>query len=275
MTLTMCSGLPASGKSTWAKSQNAVRVNKDDIRIELTAQGWTWSHENEKDVVKIRDQRISEALRAGHDVISDDTNFGHKHRARLKQLARQFKADFEEKFFPITIEEAIQRDATREHSVGEEVIRRMAAEFLPPPVVPYVDDPALPWCVMCDLDGTAALITDRSPYDGASCGRDRPNVPVRMVLRCLGMPVLYMSGRDSAHMVATDAWLKKHDFPHGPLHMRTTGDRRKDAIVKSELFDRHVRGRWNVAFVLDDRNQVVEMWRALGLTVFQVADGNF
>jgi hypothetical protein len=50
---------------------------------------------------------------------------------------------------------------------------------------------------------------------------------------------------------------------------------RKDAIVKRELFDAHVRGTWNVNFVLDDRQQVVDMWRGLGLVCLQVAPGDF
>ena len=45
--------------------------------------------------------------------------------------------------------------------------------------------------------------------------------------------------------------------------------------VKHELFNKHVRHDYNVRGAFDDRNQVVEMWRAIGLTVFQVADGNF
>ena len=57
--------------------------------------------------------------------------------------------------------------------------------------------------------------------------------------------------------------------------MRRTKDFRKDAIVKTELFDAHIRGRYEVLFVLDDRNQVVEMWRVMGLPCLQVAAGDF
>lgn len=57
--------------------------------------------------------------------------------------------------------------------------------------------------------------------------------------------------------------------------MRKSGDMRKDSIVKREMFDEHIRGRYNVNFVLDDRNQVVELWRSMGLTCLQVADGDF
>jgi len=43
--------------------------------------------------------------------------------------------------------------------------------------------------------------------------------------------------------------------------MRAAGDMRKDLIVKRELFDRHIRDRYRIAFVLDDRDQVVQITR--------------
>ena len=50
---------------------------------------------------------------------------------------------------------------------------------------------------------------------------------------------------------------------------------RKDAAVKLEIFDREIRNRWNVVAVFDDRQQVVDAWRSIGLAVFQVAPGDF
>lgn len=283
MTLTMCVGLPGSGKSTWALKQcasnpNVIRVNKDDIRAALAKTGWTWSREHEKDVIRERDLTITSALVSGYDVISDDTNFARKHRERPKWLAEQHGATFVEKFFNVDVEEAIRRDAAREHPVGAAVIRGMAKQYLPPPIVPYVIDSALSWCVMCDLDGTAALIGARSPYDGGSCHLDAPNRPVHRTLDLFsshGYMIVYMSGRDDAHFDKTMKWLSDHRFPEGELHMRKTGDARKDFVVKGELFDAHVRGRYNVMMVLDDRDSVVAYWRSLGLTCFQVAKGDF
>jgi hypothetical protein len=63
--------------------------------------------------------------------------------------------------------------------------------------------------------------------------------------------------------------------PYLALHLRAVGDHRKDAVVKREIFDREVRDRYRVVGVFDDRMQVVAMWRELGLTVFQVAEGDF
>jgi hypothetical protein len=57
--------------------------------------------------------------------------------------------------------------------------------------------------------------------------------------------------------------------------MHAAADMRKDSVVKQELFERFVRDKYNISFILDDRQQVVDMWRGLGLTVFQVAEGDF
>ena len=58
--------------------------------------------------------------------------------------------------------------------------------------------------------------------------------------------------------------------------MRKTEDVRKDAIVKKEFFDTHIRDKYFVKYVLDDRNQVVDMWRLeLGLACLQVNYGDF
>lgn len=99
------------------------------------------------------------------------------------------------------------------------------------------------------------------------------------VVRAMAMAghrVVFLSGRTAGCRDATDTWLRTHVLPtFEALHMRAVGDFRKDSIVKAELFDAHVRDDYDVACVLDDRKQVVEMWRAMGLTVLQVAEGDF
>ena len=57
--------------------------------------------------------------------------------------------------------------------------------------------------------------------------------------------------------------------------MRKTGDNRKDCVVKREIFDAEIKDKYYIKFILDDRNQVVDMWRKMGLTCLQVADGDF
>ncbi len=133
--------------------------------------------------------------------------------------------------------------------------------------------------VLCDLDGTLALRTgDRSPYDWHRVGEDDPNPAVIEIVQVLwnaGYHIVLMSGRDESCRMQTEMWLDAQKVPFHELHMRAEKDNRKDSLVKIELYHRHVKDRFDVAFVLDDRRQVVEAWRAIGLTVFQVADGDF
>lgn len=282
-TLTMCIGLPASGKSSWAKQQDAVRVNKDDIRTELAKTGWVWSHENEKMVIVIRDSAIASALNAGKDVISDDTNFHPSHRERLKQIAADYGAQFVERMFYVPVAVAIDRDSQREGTarVGEAVIRRMAKQYHPLEYAPYPVTPGLTTAILCDLDGTAALMTNRTPYEQHKCDSDMPCEPVREVLWAMRQggaqpyQIVYMSGRDDTHYEVTQRWLENNWFPSGPLFMRAADDKRDDAVVKEELFNIHVRDIYNVLFVFDDRDRVVKKWRQMGLTCFQVNEGNF
>ncbi len=132
---------------------------------------------------------------------------------------------------------------------------------------------------LVDLDGTMCLMGDRSPYDETRVGSDLVNEPVRQVvyaLAAIGNRIIFMSGRKETCRPETEAWLREHyALTYEGLFMRAAGDGRKDWVVKGELFDAHVRGRYDVRGVFDDRNQVVGMWRSIGLTVFQVAPGDF
>ena len=84
-----------------------------------------------------------------------------------------------------------------------------------------------------------------------------------------------VSGRMDTYRPQTEAWLVKHKVPYTALFMRPAGDMRKDVLIKQEIYEREIKGKYNVLFVLDDRQQVVYGWRALGLTVFQTAPGDF
>lgn len=288
--LIMLKGLPGSGKSTWAqqqvmdnrlKSPQWVRVNKDDIRAAI---GKPWSQELEKEVLRKRDFEIAKGLSAGKTVISDDTNFAPKHEARLKEIAKKYKADFELdlRFLEIPIETCIARDLIRDEKVGEKVIREMAEKYLKldliRTMVSYVPIVGAPKAVLCDLDGTLAIHNGRTPFDYDKCDTDLINHAVDAVLVAMGAQgydVVFVSGREGVARAKTQAWLEAHGWGKAPLFMRGIGDYRKDNVVKYEIFDDHIRNVWDVEFVLDDRDQVVKMWREIGLTCFQVNYGNF
>ena len=85
-----------------------------------------------------------------------------------------------------------------------------------------------------------------------------------------------MSGRDGVCEPETTKWLNDNEIPYDAMFMRAANDSRKDSIVKKELFEQFVRDHLAIEFVLDDRDQVVDMWRnELGLKVLQVAPGDF
>lgn len=290
--LVMTKGLPASGKTTWAKEQIAqfpagqvVRVNKDDLRAMLHDSGFD-RQRTEPFVVATRDQIIAAALADEHVrmVIVDDTNFGRKHEPRLRQLAERHKAEFiVHDFTDVDVAECIRRDLKRPNSVGHKVIRRMHLQFIGTQYEPPVYDEGLPDAVIVDIDGTLAHMTGRSPYDYDRVSKDTVDDLVRdLVLTRAdrGDYVLLVSGRPDSCRDATIEWLQNvggmfYGEAHQKLFMRATGDNRPDDIVKAELYERHIAGRFNVRFVLDDRDRVVAMWRSRGLQTLQVADGDF
>lgn len=136
-----------------------------------------------------------------------------------------------------------------------------------------------PRAVIVDIDGTLAIITDRSPYSYLGVLKDKPNVPVIEVARALasaGHTLVIVSGRSELAREDTELWLARHlGAPFEGPYMRSVGDDRKDEVIKRELYDREIRPRFDVLCVLDDRDQVVRMWRAVGLVCLQVAPGDF
>jgi hypothetical protein len=143
----------------------------------------------------------------------------------------------------------------------------------------YVPQVGAATAVVVDIDGTAAIMCGRSPYDETRVHEDRPNRAVIAAVKAMyaaGHEVIFCSGRTEGCRDATEKWLREHTgIPYVGLYMRAVGDTRKDSIVKRELFDQHIRRLWDVVCVFDDRRQVVDAWRAMGLTVFQVAPGDF
>ena len=280
-------GLPASGKTTWAKGileQNPgayKRVNKDDLRAMLDC--GKWSRDNEDFVLKLRDHIVGAALDSGKHVIVDDTNLAPKHQTRLRQLAREHGAVAElVDFTQISPEECIERDRKRPNYVGEKVIRSMWRQFLAPEIKLVVYDPALPNCIIVDVDGTIALMNGRGPFEWQRVGEDLPNQSVCGLIRILHsaqidwqFQLMFFSARDACCAAETDTWIRQVFGRSFPLHMRPAGDMRDDRIIKREIYEREINGKYNVLFVLDDRDKVVKQWREMGLPCFQVAEGDF
>ncbi len=284
-------GLQASGKTTWAKKQvkkgNTTRINKDDLRAMMHGSGEPtdvgFRRSLEGFILDVRDGTMIKALRRGRNVIIDDTNFAKKHEDRIREVCEAqgqidgAKYTVKVKSFPIELNEAIRRDATRSKPVGERVIRQTYNQYIRP-LKAVVQDENKPQAIICDMDGTLSLMNGRNPYDASECEYDLLNKPVLdaiMKYQKDGYKLLILSGRSGQYQEQTDNWLKKHYVKPDFFAMRKEGDIRKDWIVKQEIFMEHILPNYKVEVVFDDRNQVVDMWRDLGLTVFQVNEGNF
>lgn len=277
-------GLPASGKTTWAReyqkeNPNTVLVNKDEIRAMLH-QG-VWSKGREQFVLAVRDFIIKKAVDEGHDVIVHDTNLHSKHKNNIIRLVAD-KATVEYKSFTdVPLEECIKRDRNRVGGVGDRVIKKMYNQFLKPEIPEIKRNENLPNAVVCDIDGTLALFGDANPYERDFL-QDRLNEPVAKILNDYSYKamrikdeVILVSGRKDAFRDQTEQWLKKNHIWYTKLFMRSGDDTRKDVIVKGEIYEKYIKDQYNVLFVLDDRDQVVEFWRSIGLTCLQVAEGDF
>ncbi|WP_246247785.1 AAA family ATPase [Micromonospora maritima] len=300
-------GLPASGKTTEALRLRskllqdgvvAARISRDGLRDLL--HGDRSQEREQEDQVSIAGHAAVEGLlAAGRTVIVDDTNLSAEAtRVWVAMIARTgAELAVNDECLAVSVEECIQRDNLRRIAghpwVGEDAIRGMHERYLVqrkgklalpklvsmPPAQPYVPKPGAPDIVMVDIDGTVALRGDRSPFDMTRVSEDLPNPGVIAAVRAMyaaGFPIVFCSGRDETARADTTAWLTKHvGVPSLGLYMRAKGDGRTDAEVKREIFDREIRDRCTVVGVFDDREQVVRMWRSLGLTVFQVDEGKF
>lgn len=284
--------LPASGKSTWAKEQeenqivawSVVRVNKDEIR-DLLHSG-VYSKENEKVVIETERETVVELCEQEvNTIIVDNTHLWlqNKHIAFYRQLAEEYAYDFEIKDFFITREEAIERDSKRENPVGREIIDKcikIANNGIYPsnPIFKKIDS-KLKDCYIVDIDWTLAFMDDkRSPYDFTKVDWDRLNIFLKKMLDSLmeKYDIIIMSWRGSECRAETKKWLRDNNVACTKLYMRAEWDTRSDTIVKKELYTKHILDKYNVLWVFDDRQKVVDLWRLdLNLPCFQVYYGEF
>ena len=85
--------------------------------------------------------------------------------------------------------------------------------------------------------------------------------------------VLFVTGRPVEYEEKTVAWLRKFAIRRKQtfaLYMRPTGDCRPDSVVKEEIYHEKIKPFYEVVAIFEDRTRVVDMWRSLGLTCFQV-----
>lgn len=132
--------------------------------------------------------------------------------------------------------------------------------------------------ILVDIDGTVAHRTNRDPFEYDKVLDDRPDNETIEAVNALwraGYKIIFISARDDSCFDDSYEWLRLHCPPFIKLYMRKTGDLRKDAVIKEEIYREHIEPFYDVFCVFDDRNQVVDMWREIGLKCFQPEPGDF
>ncbi len=309
--LTAMRGYSGSGKSTKAleiaKSTGAVVVNRDSLRKMLLGEWWTGKKEDEDRVTLAERAQVETFLRNGVDTIVDATHLHAPYLRSWAKLATKLGAEFEVVDVVEDVSECRRRDHKRMEDggryVGDKVIEQQAKRhpvekwpavtaepFIIEPV--DADDDELPDAIIFDIDGTLAHIPEggRSPFDYTRVGEDEVDPIIGALCNMLyderyspydGPVIIILSGRDDTCRVETMEWLRSQEIFYDELYMRPTdakderGNKLPDYQVKYHLFNEHIRGKLNVLAVFDDRDQVVEMWRKLGLKCLQVAPGDF
>lgn len=240
-----------------------------------------FAKENERVIESVRDALVATMLQNGHTVIVDDTNLNPKHENRLRSIAANGYVPVEVRSFDVPLHECLARNALRPSPVPAHVIKNMHKKWLAQPQsFTYAEqDESLPHATIFDIDGTLAFNAFRGPYEHDKAFSDLCNIPVAGFVdlsRARGK-IVYLSGRSAEWRDITLAWLERFKLlQDGDLVlMRARDDKRDDAIIKRELYERHVKGQFYVRAVFDDRDKVVAMWREIGLPCFQVRPGDF
>lgn len=298
-------GIPGSGKSTLAAlwvdedPEWRARVNRDDLRFAMYGK-YVLRRMQEDTVTVAQQAQVRALLTAGISVTVDDTNLRAQTVKEWLKIAAECGATVTHMDVETPLDVCIERNNARAaaggRNVPEDVIRSFYTRYTRKgkfPAFPTLDEKVDAWepyvapevfvpaAYIVDIDGTLAQMTGRGPFDWARVGEDEPIANVVETVKTLalsGRKIIFMSGRDEVSRKATEEWLREHMeivVDSSNLFMRSEGDMRKDNIVKYELFDAHIRDQYRVIGVIDDRLQVVKMWREIGLTVFQCDWGDF
>jgi RNA ligase len=134
-----------------------------------------------------------------------------------------------------------------------------------------------PPCYIFDIDGTLALnLNGRSPYDMSRVLEDKVHYAISHTLKLLSheVSIVICTGRSEDSEEKTKLWLKINNIKYNDIYFRPYKNREPDYLIKERMW-RHINKDFNIIALYDDRDQVVKHGRKLGMTVFQVAEGNF
>lgn len=146
-----------------------------------------------------------------------------------------------------------------------------------------------------DLDGTLRNLQHRlhhlqslpKNYEAfhGECVNDTEIAPVCELARFLGWvtdfkfgtnDIWIWTGAAESSRAANEQWLNGKQITYSDLRMRPEGDHTKDHLLKQKwLHTMSPEDRKRLVMVFEDRQRVVVMWRANGVTCAQIAPGDF
>lgn len=297
--ITLMVGIPGSGKTTRARElqqkakQFTIIVSRDKIREQI----FGYTEDNIVDYYKradmgfcegmvtlIQNDTIRNAIQSGWSVIVDNTNLKTRD---IKQFSC-FGVPVAFEVLDVPVFECVQRDRKRTRKVGEAVIQKKYADFcelkkefdfkpINSDIKPLENNKSLPQAYIFDIDGTLAERKDRGPFDWDRVYNDVVVENVREILwshQENNKRIIICTGRDGISEDETKRWLADNAIFYDCFYTRKIGDYRKDYVVKEEFW-RDIVKNYYIVGLYDDRNQVVDHARNLGLTVCQVNYGNF
>ena len=123
--------------------------------------------------------------------------------------------------------------------------------------------------VICDIDYTLSIPTDRDTYDFMNSLKDKINPFIYNIISSIDTSttsLLIVTGREEKFKAITKEFLIKNNITYHTLFMRKNGDNRSNEIIKKEIFINLIKPKWNILYTLDDNIATVKMYNSeLGL----------
>lgn len=125
-------------------------------------------------------------------------------------------------------------------------------------------------CIIVDVDWTLAQKWDRDIYDDSKLYLDTVIEPVKYFVNKYPEKIFIVSWRSDSCKEQTIAWLEDNWVMFNEIYMRKEWDNRCDTIIKREIYEEFIKGKYNVFAVFEDRKRVKRMWVEEWLFVFDV-----